>query len=371
MSQEGGRNGLKIAVVFLVLVIVVILLMTPSVQNTVAEFLFSPFQEKVPKYAVYRVERNLRVDANGGTVYNFTLDVPVPQYLGGNGYSLQDVSSITVVPEAQELLRYGVQWQVWEHGPLSGAQTYTVSTTYEVRVDTHIWDLDEASSGDVGDVPASLRDSYLHDEWKMIVSDSHIQQKAQMIVGDEENVYLILERIYEWVVGNVDYPSADLAGDPSSSLETLSSLVGDCDDQAILFCSLARAAGVPAWLQLGALYNSHQDSWNGHGWVQAYVPLNGGGGEVVTIDTVNRDFMLWMPNRLAEYTDDGNGQHLRDYYYSFTYTYDTNSYPSTEGPEYSEAYVSLTHEESDEKVQVGTIFQMVQGVTIWCRIKGL
>ena len=49
-------------------------------------------------------------------------------------------------------------------------------------------------------------------------------------------------------------------------------MVGDCDDQAMLFCSLARASGVPAWLQLGALYDKGQDEWFGHGWVQAYVP---------------------------------------------------------------------------------------------------
>jgi hypothetical protein len=355
VAQEGKRKGLKVAAVLLVLVIVVILMLTPSVQSVVMEFLLSPFQERAPKYATYRMDRVLSVDANGGTLYNFTLDAPVPVSLLAEGNPIQQVSSVTSSPTGAQSLRYDVPWCVWEHGPLSGDQDYSVRITYDIRVDTHVWSIDAASSGTVGDVPIAMRSAYLHDEWKIIISDSGIKQKAKDIVGSEENVYIILQLIYDWVVANIEYPSSNQGGDPASSMETLDSLIGDCDDQSILFCALARASGVPAWLQLGALYDNSRDAWSGHGWVQAYVPLSAGGSESVCIDTVNRDFMLWMPNRLAEYTDDGNGQHLRDYYYSFTYTYDSHSYPSGQGPVYMESYTSVLHAESPEKVQVGAI----------------
>ena len=49
------------------------------------------------------------------------------------------------------------------------------------------------------------------------------------------------------------------------------------------------------------------------------------------IDTVNRDFMRWMPNRIVEYTDDGNGEHLSDFYYSFNYYYDESYLSSRPG----------------------------------------
>lgn len=363
MEAEGRRKGLKIAVLLVVLVIVAIILLTPSVQNAIANFLLSPFQQSTPKYVTYRLERTLSVDANGGEVDSFTLDIPVPQGLGGNGYNLQTMSSITTSPQADQILRFGKEWLEWEHGGLTGSQTYTVKATYEFRVDTHIWELDAAASGTLDDIPISLRVTYNHNEWlsdegwKIDLTDQTIAQKSEEIVGQEENVFLILSQIYHWVVDNVRYSSVNIQGEPKTSRDTLASLEGDCDDQALLFCSLARAAGVPAWPQLGALYDKSKDTWFGHGWVQAYVPLKEGGSETVVIDTVNRDFLLWMPNRIAEYTDDGNGEHLSDYYYSFNYYYDANTYPTGSGPLYEETYRSLAHEESADSVNIGSIFQ--------------
>ena len=42
----------------------------------------------------------------------------------------------------------------------------------------------------------------------------------------------------------------------------------------------------------------------------------------MTIDVVNKDFMVFKSNRFIDFTDDGNGTHLSDYYYTFSTTYD-------------------------------------------------
>jgi hypothetical protein len=123
------------------------------------------------------------------------------------------------------------------------------------------------------------------------MTSPYILATSQAIVGNETNVYQILKAIYDWMTINIDYPQVSTSGEPQSARETLLTRVGDCDDQSILFCSLARAAGVPAWLQMGVLYVSAEGSWGGHGWLQAYVPLASGGGVNVTIDVVNKDFM--------------------------------------------------------------------------------
>ncbi|HUL39093.1 MAG TPA: transglutaminase-like domain-containing protein [Methanomassiliicoccales archaeon] len=362
MDRGGRGNALKIAIVLVVILIVVVILMAPSVQNAIAQFLLSPFEEQVPKYVSYRMERVLTVGANGGTIDSFTLDLPLPRQVQGEGYSLQQVLSVTSSPRGEQVLRYGDEWMQWDHGPLAGSQTYVVHVTYQIRVDAHIWGIDEQGSGTIYEVPSSFNDSYLHSEWAtddgwMIdLTSPEIRQQAQEIVGEEKNVYVILERIYQWTVANVVYSGSETSGEPKTALQTLDSRIGDCDDQSILFCSLARAAGVPAWLQLGALYDNSQDEWFGHGWVQAFVPLKGGGSEEVIIDTVNHDFMRWLPDRIVEYTDDGNGDHLSDFYYAFNYYFDETSYPPGQGPTYQESYVSLEHAESSEKVKVGTVF---------------
>lgn len=368
MERDGRGNGLKIAVILVVILIVVIILIAPSVQNALVQFFLSPFQEKTPKYVTYKMERVLSVDANGGKVESFALDMPLPRHSQGDDYSLQQVLSVTTSPRGEQVLKYGNEWMQWEHGSIVGAQTYVVYVTYEIRVDAYKWQIDEQSAGTIDDVPVSIGDSYLHSEWHtdegwMIDTTSPaLVQKAQEIVGGETNAYLVLERIYQWTIENVDYASFDGSGIPKTSEQTLGSLVGDCDDQAMLFCSLARASGVPAWLQLGALYDTAQDDWFGHGWVQAYVPLKDGSSEVVVIDTVNHDFMLWMPNRIVEYTDDGDGDHLSDFYYSFNYYYDESTYLPGEGPTYEESYVSLEHSESSEKVNVGSLFDGLVGI---------
>jgi len=347
---DRNRSGIAGAVVvIIVLVIVVFLLMTPALQNFLKGFFED--QERYPEYAVFSLERTLKVDANGGKILNLTLDAPCPVNISENDHQLQDIQHVTYTPPyTSSENRYGVPWTVWNGGALEGQETYIAKVRYDVKVMTHFWNYVSQDVLNVSDIPLSLRNEYLSDEWKIISSASSIQSRCESIVGGERNAYEILESIYAWVRSNIRYPTISEDSDPQSSVETLQSKVGDCDDQAILFSALARAAGVPAWLQLGALYNEIEDSWGGHGWVQAYLPLKSGGGANVTIDTVNGEFLVWTPNRFADFTDDGDGDHLRDYYYTFYCTYEPGSYPNGVGPEYTEDYVALSYEESSDKI---------------------
>ena len=356
-SPKRKATGAFIALIAIVLVLV--LLLTPIVQSALFDLILSPFQKKMPAYVTFEVQRDIIVSANGGSIISFTLDVPVIQDLESTDQQMQSVLNVSYDPEPTSLsTRYGVDWAVWQHDELSGEQSYRVRTVYEMRVEATVWDLDSTISANLTGLPENLMDRYLLDEWKIVVSDPQIQNMADNIVKDETNVYSILFAINAWIVDHIEYPDGDQLADPSSSVETLQSRIGDCDDQAILFCALARASGVPAWLQLGALYDTTEHEWVGHGWVQTFVPLKAGGGEKVVIDTVNRDFMIWKPNRFVEYTDDGNGEHLYDYYYSFNCVYEPSSYLSGEGPEFEEEYVSLSYSESNEKMRIDGFLQL-------------
>jgi hypothetical protein len=357
ISPRSKTAGALVAIIAIVLVLV--LLITPMVQSAFFDLIFSPFQRNVPASVTFEVQRDIVVSANGGSIVNFTLDVPVIPDVEASGHQMQSVLNVSYSPEPTSLShRYGTDWAVWKHGELSGEQSYRARMVYEMRVEAVVWDLDSSLSANLTHLPGSLTDQYLLDEWKIIVSDPNIQSMADDIIKGETNVYSILFAINAWMVEQIKYPNENRLADPSSSVETLETKVGDCDDQAILFCALARASGVPAWLQLGAMYDTTEHEWVGHGWVQTYVPLKEGGGEKVIIDTVNRDFMIWKPNRFAEYTDDGNGEHLYDYYYSFNCAYDPSTYLSGEGPEFEEQYDSLTYTESKEKIRIDGFFQL-------------
>ncbi len=359
VSTPTRRKAVGALIAIVAVLLVLALLLTPLVQSALFDLIFSPFQKKMPAYVTFEVERDITVGANGGSIINFTLDIPVIPDLNSSDQQMQTVLNISYYPEPSSLSqRYGVGWAEWQHGEISDDQFYQVRVVYEMRVDAVVWDLDSSSSANLTELPESLTDRYLSDEWKIIVSDPTIQTAADDIVKGETNVYSILSAINSWIVDHIEYPSEDKAAEPSNSLQTLQSRVGDCDDQAILFCALARASGVPAWLQLGAMYDSSVHEWVGHGWVQTYVPLKEGNGEKVIIDTVNRDFMVWTSNRFAEYTDDGNGEHLYDYYYSFNCAYEPSSYSVGEGPEFEEEYDSITYTESQEKIRIEGFFQL-------------
>lgn len=360
---------MKIAVVVIVGVVVVMLLLTPMVQSFLMDLITSPFKPRYPESATFSLERSLTVNANGGDIVSYDLDISEPSSISQNGYLIQNVTSVVYSPRVSfEEIRYGQHWVGWNGSSMSGNDKTTCTATYQVTVFTHIWDIGRESSLGVGDVPGSIRDRYLHDEWeetdaygsplgyKIDMTSPAIVSESRSIVGNETNVYQVLRDIYDWMTANVRYSTSSTGGEPKAALETLQSRSGDCDDQSILFCSLARAAGVPAWLQMGALYVSAEDSWGGHGWLQAYIPLASGGGENVTIDVVNKDFLVFRPNRFVDFTDDGVGTHLSDYYYTFQTTFDRDTYPAGDTPVFSEDYIKLSYVESSKKISQGGVY---------------
>jgi hypothetical protein len=358
------RPVLKAVAAVVVVITVVLLLLTPAVQSFLVDLITSPFNPRYPESATFSLERSLTVDANGGEIISYDFDISEPSSIAQNGYMIQNVTSIDYSPPvAFDETRYGQGWVGWNGSTISGDETMTYTVTYHVTVYTHIWSVGREASLGVDALPASLKERYLHSEWdgadgyKIDIASPAIVAASTGIVGNETNVYQVLRNVYDWMIANVRYSTHPTGGEPQSALETLQARSGDCDDQSILFCSLARAAGVPAWLQMGALYVSADDSWGGHGWLQAYIPLASGGGENVTIDVVNKDFLVFRPNRFVDFTDDGIGAHLSDYYYTFQTTYDRDTYGSNT-PLFGEEYTKLSYIESSKKISQGGVYML-------------
>jgi hypothetical protein len=360
-----GRRVAGVVILIIVIAVVLLLVFSPAFQNFVFHTLFSPFAKKIPANATFELQRTIEVNANGGTIVSFAIDQPLPTNITDNGQPQQTVYNVTYSPPySSDGPRYGFPWAVWNGGTLSGQQSVAVAITYDVRADARVWNIDASSSLNTSAVPLSVRNAYLGDEWQIIVTDPQIRAQSASIVGSEKNVFSVLNLINVWVTTNIAYPQVAETGLPQSSLGTLASRVGDCDDQAILFSALARAAGVPAWLQLGALYNSPEQAWGAHGWVQAYIPTVGGGASLVTIDTVNRDFLVWEPNRFADYTDDGNGSHLQDYYYQVYYNYEPYTYSPGHLPTSSDSLLALSYVKSTETITLDLQWIVCQPETL-------
>ncbi len=217
-------------------------------------------------------------------------------------------------------------WMHWEL-PFPSSGTFTISTEYHVYSRIARWHLEPDQVGTVDDIASStdpkvvnLRDAYLGDEWKIRPSNATMKALAQqMMEGTGGNVYLIVKNTYKYMRENYAYYTS--GGLPQDCYETYATKKGDCDDQSILMASILRAAGIPAWLELGLLYDSVADQWGGHAWLKVYIPIKGSDGRfdpdesgTVDIDVVNNEFLFRDPYRFAEWESDGDGDHLRDYY---------------------------------------------------------
>lgn len=114
------------------------------------------------------------------------------------------------------------------------------------------------------------------------VNNETIKKLAHEIVGDEKNAYLAAGKIRKWVNENIKY--VDGAKTPNSALAILQEKQGVCAHLAILYTTLARAAGIPTYLVVGPVYFTDDLQW--HAWAESYV------GEWVPFDpTRDTDFV--------------------------------------------------------------------------------
>ena len=326
-----------------VLIILVGIILAPQTQTLVNDTM--EYWEEINR-PYYRIPESIELTM----VRNFTI------YLNDEGYA--DYSLILSSPEDRPVWPQedSKVWQTLTEFSASSEFTYDeagrmewenrlednerdyVEIEYKIKINTLMPELNEADSGTVEDIPSGY-ELYLTDEWLIEPSIPEIKELAEeLTVGTNGNVIKILKNIYQYITYNYTYKQSSI---PKSCDETLSKMYGDCDDLAILFASIARAAGVPAWLELGripAFINTNSGcelrDWGGHAWVNALIPMQNGEVKVVNIDLANSYFMWLPPYRVSDWVDDGNGQNLSSYYYLFSSkgtakaTYLENSYVS-------------------------------------------
>ncbi|MCL2233553.1 MAG: IPT/TIG domain-containing protein [Treponema sp.] len=112
--------------------------------------------------------------------------------------------------------------------------------------------------------------------------DAGIRARAAQIIGPERRPYAMARRIYDWILANIDIQAAPL---PGGALEALEENAADSYRAALLFCALARAAGIPAIPVAGILINNVQGTirhywaefWlDGFGWLPVDPALGAG-----------------------------------------------------------------------------------------------
>tara|TARA_X000001036_G_scaffold436966_1_gene481176 strand:+ start:37 stop:1257 length:1221 start_codon:yes stop_codon:yes gene_type:complete len=293
----------------------------------------------IPETITLTYVRNFEIFVEEGDEAEYTLTLSIPESRPSGSQS--DIIDWQIITNLQASPAYNLTPEgrmEWRNN-LTGSDRDYVSLEYTATINLIRPDIKILDSGLVSDIPDDFA-IYLEDEWLIEPSNEEVQSLAvQLSNGTDGNVIMILKNIFDYIESNYKYQKSSV---PKSCSDTIVGKVGDCDDFSILFSSIARAAGIPAWLELGiipAFIDASEGcdlrDWGGHAWVNALVPLNDGTFTVVNIDLANSYFMWLPPYRISDWVDNGNGDDLDSYYYLFSSkginsqaTYKENSYVS-------------------------------------------
>lgn len=105
-------------------------------------------------------------------------------------------------------------------------------------------------------------------------SDPLIVQQVKKIIAPRDSHAVRAKKIVDWIYRNIE--KRPVLSVPDAS-ETLEKRVGDCNEHAVLLAAMARAAGIPAQIEVGLVYQRGRFYY--HAWNVLYL------GEWITADS--------------------------------------------------------------------------------------
>ena len=130
-----------------------------------------------------------------------------------------------------------------------------------IEINSETLDIDEALS-----LPVDGMHEFLEPSDFIQSRDGDIRALAARIVGSEKNSLLAAQKINQWLFKNIyKVPVVSIP----SAIDVLKTREGDCNEHTVLFAALARAAGIPAKVNVGLAYTGGRFYY--HAWPGVYV----------------------------------------------------------------------------------------------------
>ncbi len=310
------RKGKIIAKVIAVVIFLLILYALMPYITGIIENPPSLASYTIPSHAEFEFERNIYIEAVG----TYTLNLTIPQNNTFQHVMIIDNSNLN------KDITHVSNRTIWKY---KLQNTTKLTIVYKGNLSAKVWNID--SSLDVDAIPLSLKKQYNHNESirtydeqnhtyvdKVVIQPSTFRHLTQKLTRNNTNVIEKLRTIYDIIISNFRYKS-QRSGIPNSAAETWNSKEGDCDELSFVFVSMARSIGIPARVEYGLVYT--QNNWGPHAWVSTPIPTSKGliwtniditlevGGE-----NIGRGFLIRDADRITEWIEDGNSQHLTEYY---------------------------------------------------------
>ena len=223
-------------------------------------------QENYNTYSNIEIDFNLNAQVSlvgSGTLDELTARV----FLEPMNDQIQEITSSSELstPTAQ-VTKNGELRFVWD----IQTTNYEFSTSREIRTINQLFKVPEISFP-YPDLPEEYN-SYLQSE-EIIDITPEIISKTSEIIQSEDNAYLSVHKIGDWIHKNIEYDLNTMTEKASQqSSWVLENGYGVCDEIASLFISMVRSVGIPARFVSGMAYTNANDQFGNHGWAEVYYP---------------------------------------------------------------------------------------------------
>ncbi len=125
--------------------------------------------------------------------------------------------------------------------------------------------------------PIVVEDEYLRytKPKENIDINQDIIERASKIIEGEDDLYVVVYKIAEWIENNIEYSLNTLTAEVSQkSSWVLENRYGVCDEISSLFVAMLRSLGIPAKFITGVAYTNWNNinDFGSHAWVEVYFP---------------------------------------------------------------------------------------------------
>jgi len=226
--------------------------------------------------------------SNGSSIWNFTEEDRTISLFMNNTWQIVHLINYSYPLETMKTDEDGnsVAVLLFPKSELTPGENMSYTITYHaLSKPRSIPKITEETSEDLDKIPKDLNEKYCREEGPWLVNDPQLQKLAHSIAQNETKVLTIVKKFVEWINQNITYVVHEVPYYPN---ETYAERKGDCDDKAVLFVTLCRILGIPAYIQIGCIYlptaihvnetywedhvTSIQKRIGWHGWATVYVP---------------------------------------------------------------------------------------------------
>ena len=153
--------------------------------------------------------------------------------------------------------------------PLAERQRLTMTIVAEISEIR--WFVFPDRVGSLEDIPDDITSMYLVDEDKYRINDPIIQKAVKAAVGDEDNPYWIMRKVYKYVRDNLYY---ERVGGWNVAPAVLERGNGSCSEYSFVYTAMCRAAGLPARYVGTVAVRGDDASYDEvfHRWCECYLP---------------------------------------------------------------------------------------------------